>query len=107
MGGGCHDVCVLDRVLEQTRCDETGGVGHIDPKEGSHLVGDGAHPFIVPLTGICRSASDDEFRPALAGSGLHLVVVDHSGLLVETVSHSMIEDSGGVDRRSVGQVASL
>ena len=98
---------VFDRVLEQSRGDEAGCVGHIDPEKGSHLVGDGAHPFIVPLTGICRSASDDEFRPALAGSGLHLVVVDHPGLLVKAVSHGVIEDSGGVDRRSVGQVASL
>ena len=107
MGGGCNDVGVFDRVLEQSGRDEAGGVGHIDPEKGSHLVGDGAHPFIVPFTGICRSASDDEFRPALAGSGLHLVVVDHPGLLVETVSHSMIENSGGVDRRAVGEVASL
>ena len=53
MGGGGDDMGIFDRILQQSGGDKSGGVSHVDPKEGADLVSYGAHSLIVPLAGIC------------------------------------------------------
>ena len=48
---GCRgdDVGIFERVVEQTGGDKTCGMGHVDHKYCSDLVGDLAHAGIVPF----------------------------------------------------------
>ena len=49
MGGGSDYVRVFYRILEEACGDESGGMGHINPKEGTYPVCQGAHTLVVPL----------------------------------------------------------
>ena len=62
---------------------------------------------VVPFAGVGRGAADDELRLVLEGELLHLVVVDAAGLGVEAVGDGVVEEAGGVDRGTVGEVAAL
>ncbi len=104
MGGRCDDVCVLDRILEEACGDEAGGVGHIYPEHGSHLVCYFAHACVIPFAGVCGRSADDELGLAFKGLALHFVIVDTAGFRIQAISYGMIENSRGVDGRSVGKV---
>ena len=105
MGGGGDDVRVFDRVLQETGGDEAGGMGHVDPEDGAHLVGDLPHPLVVPLAGVGGGAADDHLGLALEGLALHLVIVHAAGFRVQAVGDRLVQDAGGVHGRTVGEVA--
>ena len=90
VGRGSDYVGVFYWVFKQTGGNEAGGVGHIDPEDGAHLVGDGAHTGVVPFAGICRSAADDQLWLVLDGELLHLVVVHTASFGIESVGHYII-----------------
>ena len=50
---------------------------------------------------------DEELGLALESDLLHLVVIDHSGLFVEMVSHSVVVDTGHINGRTVGEVTTV
>ena len=79
MGGGSNYVGVFYGVLEETCGNEAGGVGHVNPEDGAHFVGDGSHALVVPLAGVGRCTADDELGLALEGFALHLIVVYAAG----------------------------
>ena len=105
VGGGSDDVRVLDRVFQETGGDEAGGMGHVDPEDGAHLVGDLAHAFVVPLAGVGGGAADDELGLALEGLALHLVIVHAAGFRIQAIGHRLVQDAGGVHGRAVGEVS--
>ena len=96
VGGGSDDVRVFDGVLQETGGNEAGGVGHVNPEDGAHFVGDLSHALVVPLAGVGRCAADDELGLALEGLALHLVVIYAAGLGVQAVSDGVIKDTAGV-----------
>ncbi len=105
MGGGSYYVSVFYGVLEKTCGNETGGVGHVNPEDGAHFVGNLSHSLIVPFAGVGRCSADDELGLALKGLALHFVVVYAAGFRVEAVCHGVIEDTAGVYGAAVGEVA--
>ena len=107
VGRGGDDMGVFHRVLQQAGGDKAGGMGHVHHQDGTHPVGDRAHPGIVPFAGIGGGPADDQFRPGFDGHALHLVVIDEAGLLVEAIGDGLVEDAGGVDGRTVGQVTAV
>ena len=104
---GGHDVCVLNRILEQTCGNDSCRVSHIHPEDCPDLVGYLPHPLIIPLAGVCRSSADNQLGTALQGLALHLVIVHHPGLGVQPVGNGVVEKTGSVDGRAVGEVATL
>ena len=84
---------VAQGVVEQSGSDEPRGVGHVYHEQGAHFVGYGTHALVIPLAGVGRAASDDEFRTFAQGYFFHLVVVDASGLARNVVFARAIDDS--------------
>ena len=107
MGGAGDDVGIFERVVEQSGCDESGRMGHVDHQDGAHLVGDVAHAGIVPFAAIGRAAADDHLRPFAQGGLLHLVVIDASCLLIQVIFACVIENAAGVDGRTVREVPAV
>ena len=96
VGGGSDNMSVFDGVLQETGGNEAGGVGHVNPEDGAHFVGDGSHALVVPLAGVGRCTADDELGLALEGFALHLIVVYAAGLGIEAVGDGVVEDTAGV-----------
>ena len=80
-------------------------MGHVDPEDGAHFVGDLPHPLVVPLAGVGGGAADDHLGLALEGLALHLVIVHAAGFRVQAVGHGLVQDAGGVHGGAVGEVA--
>ena len=84
---------ILYRVFEKTGSDKSGGVSHIHHKDSPYFVGNLTHAFVVPLTRVSRTTGDKEFGLVLTSELLHLIVVYHTGLAAEVVTHGLIEDT--------------
>ena len=84
---------VMHRILQQPGCDEAGGMRHIHPKNGPNLIGNGPHPFVIPLAGVCGCAADNQLRLALERGLFHLVVVDKACVRVEPVGNCLIQNA--------------
>ena len=95
--GGGDDVGVLHGIVKESCGNQSCGVRHVHHEECADLVSDGAHPLVVPLAAVGRTASDDEFRFVLQCQALHFIVVHASRFRAEVVAHGVIEDAGGVD----------
>ena len=92
---------IFNRVIEQTSGNQTGGVGHVDHEQSTHLVGDFAHALVIPLAAVGRATADDELGLVLQGQLLHLVVVNTSSLTVEVVANRIVKNTAGIDARTV------
>ncbi len=90
VGGRSDDMGIFDRILQQAGGDKAGGMSHVDPQECAHLVGDGTHPLVIPLTGIGRSSADDQFRLAEQGRLLHFVIVNAARVRIQTIGHGVV-----------------
>ena len=84
-----------------------GRMGHVDKKDGAHLVGDCTHAFVIPFAAVGRSTADDEFGFVLHGERFHRIVVNGAGLLAYLIADGLVEDAGHVDGRTVREVASV
>ena len=104
MGGGSDDVRIFDGIFEEPGGNEAGGVGHVNPEDGAHFVGDGPHALIVPFAGVGRCTADNELGLAFQGLALHLVVVYAPGFRIEAIRYGMVEDAGSIHGRAVGEV---
>ena len=98
---------VFHGVVQQPGGDQAGRVRYVHEQQRPHLVGDGAHTFVIPFTRIGRGASDDHLGLALQRLALHGVVVDDARSLVELVAHGVEILTRHVDRRTVRKVASV
>ena len=49
VGGGCYDVCIFHRVLEEACGDEAGSVCHVYPQQCANLVCYCTHALVIPL----------------------------------------------------------
>ena len=107
VGGRCNYMRVFYRIFKQTGSDKPGSMSHIDPEDGSHLVCNRAHTGVVPLAGICRGSAYDETRLAFEGFAFHLVVIHHARFGIQPVGNCIVENSGSIYGRAVGEVSSL
>ena len=98
---------ILHRVSEETGSDESGRVSHIDHQDSAYAICDLTHTLVVPLTRVGRGTTDDQLRVGLLSLTLHIVVVDTTVLLTYTVGNGVVEDTGGIDERAVGQVTTV
>ena len=91
----------LHWVLEQACGNEAGGVGHIDHEQGAHLVGNLTHTLVVPFTAVGRAAADNQLGLIFDCQLLHLVVVHTTSLLIQIITYGLVENTRGVDERTV------
>ena len=91
----------------ETRRDEPGDVGHVDPQEGADRVGDVGHPREVDDPGVGGGAGDDQLRPDLLRLGLEGVVVDPLGVLADAVAVDLEVAAAEVEGHPVGEVAAV
>ena len=82
-------------------------MGHIHPQVSPHLIGDGAEAFKINHSGIGGCPRDDHAGLALVGDALHLVIVDHAGLLVYAVGHHFEILPGEIHRAAMGEVPAV
>jgi hypothetical protein len=92
VGGGGHDVGVLEGPGSLTSSDKTRDVGHVDHEVRADLVANGAEALVVPLAGICRTSSNDETGLEEHGVLLEFVIVDVASSLVEPVRQRLEVD---------------
>ena len=107
MGGRSNDVCILQWVVEQSGCNETGWMSHINHQEGTHLVGNLAHAGVIPLTAVGATATDNQLRLVLQRQLLHLVVIHAARLLVQVVADRVVEDARSVDVATMREVTTM
>jgi len=87
-----------------SRCHETGDVGHVHQEIGPHRIGDLREPGEVDDPGVGAPSGDDHLRPVFQSDPFGLVIVDPARLPVHAVAEGPEELSGDVHRRSVGKV---
>ena len=107
VGGRSNDVGILQWVVEQSGCNETGWVSHINHQEGAHLVGNLAHAGVIPLTAVGATATDNQLRLVLQRQLLHLVVIHTARLLVQVVTDRVVEDARSVDVATMREVTAV
>ena len=105
VGGGGDNVGVFHRILQEACGNQAGGMGHVDPEEGTYFIGNLAHALIVPFAGVGGGTADDEFRLALQRLALPLIIVDAAGFGIKAVGNRFVQDAGCIDRGSVGKVS--
>ena len=98
---------ILYRILQQSGCNQTGRMCHVYHEYGTNLVGNLTHAGIIPLAAVSRTAADNHFRAMFKSQFLHLVVIHTAGFLVEVVTDGMVEDTGSIHSRTMGQMASV
>ena len=82
-------------------------MGHVHHEVGAAAVGNLAEAFEVDGTGIGRGAGHDELRAVLFGQGLHLVVVNALGGVVQPVGDDFEVAARDIDRAAVGKMAAV
>jgi hypothetical protein len=72
-------------------------VGHVDDKVGTDLVSDLAHALVVNQTAVGGSTGDQDLGAVHLGVGLELLIVDDTGLKVDTVGEGLEVGRDGRD----------
>ena len=92
---------ILHGVVEQTCSDKSCRVSHIDHEQSTNLVGNLTHALVVPLTAVCRTTTDNQLGLIFDSQLLHLVVVHTTSLLIQIITYGLVENTRGVDERTV------
>lgn len=100
VGGGGDDIGVLEGRGDDTSGDQTGDVSHVDNEVSTDLVGDLAHALVVNETAVGGGTGDKTLGAVHLGVALELVVVDDTGLKVNTVGEGL--EVGGDSRDLLG-----
>ena len=104
VGGGGHDIGVLERRRDHTGSNQSGDVSHIDDKVSTDLVGDLAHTRIVNQTAVCRGTSNQALGTVKLGIGLEGIVVNDTGLQVDTVGEGLEVGGNSGDPKPVNEM---
>ena len=80
---------------------------HINQEQCANLVGNLAHTLVVPLTAICRRATDDQLGFVLHCQSLHCVVIDTTRSLIELITDSLEIHTRHIHRRAVRKVSAV
>jgi hypothetical protein len=97
VGGGSDHVTVLEGRSLFTGGNQTGDMGHVAQQVRTVGVGDLPEPGVVPVTGVGGSTTDDESGLVKTGIGLQLLVVDQTGLGVDSVREGLEVDGRSGD----------
>ena len=98
---------IFQRVVEQTGSDESGGVSHVDHKDGTTSVGNFAHTSVVPFAGVSACAAHDELGLHFHSGTFHVVVVNKAGFSVDVVFNGIEYQTGEVYRATMREVAAM
>ena len=90
VGGHGDHVRVGQRVRMQSAGHQARDVRHIHHQIRAHTVGDLGKPRKIDDPGIRGCAGDDHLRLVLLRLLLHVIVVDESGLRVNSVKHGVV-----------------
>ena len=93
MCSSCNDMCVLHRVLQQSCSNQSGRVSHVNKQQCTNFISYSTHAFVVPLTAISRSATDNQFWFVLTCEAFHLVIVHTSCLTIQCITNVVIENT--------------
>lgn len=89
VGGGGDDIGVLEGRGDDTSGDQTGDVSHVNNEVGTDLVGDLAHALVVNQTAVGRGTGNETLGAVHLGVLLEGVVVNDTGLKVDTVREGL------------------
>ena len=101
--GGRDDVRVRNGARMEACGDEAGDVRHVDPEDGTALVGDLTEALEVDDARVRGGTGDDHPRLLFHSDSLEFIVVDVT-FVVDAVRDDVEEETGEVDGRTVGQV---
>ena len=106
---GCrgYNVCILHGVLQQTCCDQTCRMCHINQEQCANLICDLTHTFVVPLATVCRSSTNDQLGFVLHCQSLHCVVIDTTRSLIELITDGLKIHTRHIHRRTVRKVSAV
>mmetsp|Transcript_15044 Transcript_15044/g.39547 ORF Transcript_15044/g.39547 Transcript_15044/m.39547 type:complete len:430 (+) Transcript_15044:388-1677(+) len=85
VGGGGHDVRVIERRRNAAGGDEARDVSHVREQPRAVLVSDLAHALVVDQARVGRGAGDKELRAVKPSVGLESVVVNDTSGLVKAI----------------------
>ena len=102
-----NDVRILQWVVEQTGCNQTCRVSHINHEESAYLIGNLAHAGVIPLAAVSATTTDNQFWFVLKSQFLHLVVVYTACFLVQVVTDRVVENTGCIDVATMREVAAV
>lgn len=100
VGGGGDNVSVVEGRGNSLGSDETGDVSHIDNKVGADRVSNLAHAGVVNQAAVSRGTGNEDLGAVENGVLLKGVIVDDTGLEINTVGHGL--EVGG-DSRDPGK----
>ena len=106
VSGGCNNVSVRNRADVLTSSYQTCNVSHIYHQVRADCSCDRSELREVDNSGICGRACYDELRLALVSLLVKLLVINEA-LVVCAVGYEVVELTGNVDRRAVGQVTAV
>src|SRR5207253_730216 len=83
--------------------DEPRYVRHVHHQLRAHGIRNLAESGKVDDAWVAARARDDELRPVLLGEALNNIIIDAAGFQIDAVVDGPVEDSGEVDRGSMGK----
>ena len=105
VSGGGHNIGVLEGRGNDTSGDQTRNVSHVDDEVGANLIGNLAHALVVNQTAVGGGTGDQTLGAVHLGVTLKSVVVDDTGLKVDTVREGLEVGGNGRDLPGGGLVA--
>ena len=102
-----HDMGVFERVIQQTGCDESSRVSHIDHEDRADLIGYLADTGIIPFTAVRTRACDNQFRLVLARLTLQVLIIDTTCRFVQVITDRIEHQTAEIDGRTVTQVTAM
>lgn len=89
VGGGGDNIGVLEGGGDDTGGNQTRDVSHVDNEVGADLVSDLAHASVVDQAAVGGGTSDQALGAVELSVGLELIVVNDTGLKVDTVGEGL------------------
>ncbi len=105
--GGGDEIGDLQRIVMQSRRDQTGVVGHVDEQFRADLAGDFREFWVWNFAGIGAGAGDDQLWLVFARKAGHLIEVDAVGVARHSVGHEVIQHAGDVQLHAVRQMPAM
>lgn len=89
MGSGSDNVRILKWAWDDTCCDETRDVSHINHKICTDQVGNLAHALVINQSAVCGGTGNQHFRSIQDGILLKLIIINDTGLKVNAVGEGL------------------
>ena len=82
-------------------------MSHVNHQQCIYLISNLAHAFIIPLTAVSRTTTDNKLWLVLTCETLHLIIVNTTSLTVQCIANMVIKDTRCIHLTTMREMTAL